>query len=766
MTSVNRSDSVRAGPAADENKASLESGDDLIHRFAERIRARFDAKEHIKTFAQFLDSVREAPWLHTRNAAHYIKDAFDFFGTSESQGPAGLRRRWRLFDLEFADDEPPVYGQEAAQNALYSHLSAFAERGHSDKIIVLRGPNGTGKSSLIRALMRGLEHYSHQPEGILYTFNWIFSDLTEKSSLGFDRRKEQDVSDSLAHLDAEDISFKINSDLRDNPLLLLPTAERREFLLQCFAAHKRPYRASRHLEFGDISHKSREIYNELLGSYHGDWKRLIQHIQVTRFFVSKRYRRCAVTIEPQRNIDAQLRPLNIESSFQLPIVLHQADIQELRGDLIDGNRGLVEYSDFFKRPLEVNKYLLTTSEQGTISVASTLAYLDTILIATSNEKHLAIFRNDPDFASFKARMEFVRAPYLLQWRQEASFYSEKLPAMARGKDIDPHAAKVLGLFAVLTRLKRPRPEHYSGTLRDLVKRLSAIEKAHLYDSGEAPPGWTDQDRLELQAGARHIVEEFEDFEDKFEGVLGPEYEGRRGISAREMLTIINEASLARQHRSLSGLAIIEAIREICRDKSLYDFLRLEGSRSFGDVQELTRVVAIEYRSWVQNDLRTATDLIDEGEYERLFADYFQHVRAWKTNERLQNAKTGQFEPANLSLLSEVEAGFGLREDPQSFRNGLIMRVASWAVEHPGELVDTRSLFADLFETLRRTHYERRAPLLKTILQNCLKFGTDEWSRMPTAEQLRVEKTLGNLKARFGFGLDCAKEVISDALLRS
>lgn len=754
-------------PAGDdrEKRTWTRTGYDPVDVIAERIHERFWTKEQIMSFSEYLSSVEEAPWLHVRSSAQYLKDCFDYFGDYETQGLGGPVRRFRLFDKEWMNGEGRIHGSEEVQNQLYGHLSSFAERGRTDKILVLHGPNGTGKTSFVQAMMDALQYYSHQPEGVLYTFNWVFSDKADKVALGFNEKHALGPKESLAKIEADDISFKLRCDLRDSPLLLIPPAERRAFLKKAFARHDRPFRLSRVMAEGDLCHKYREIYNELLSSYHGDWTRVVQHVQVARFHVSKRYRRCAVTIEPQRNVDASARPLNLERSFQLPTILQQANVHETFGDLIDGNRGVVEYSDFFKRPMEMNKYLLTTSEQGTISMTSTMAYLDVVLMATSNEKHLTLFKADPDFSSFKARMELIKVPYLLQWRRESRLYEEKLPSMARGKHIGPHVSSVMGLWAVLTRLRKPQPQNYKGALAEVVARLGAVDKARLYDSGEAPSDWRDQDRRELLAGRSQIAAEFEDSEDKFEGIYGPEYEGRRGVSAREMLTLINEAALSRDHGCLSPLAVFGAMKEFVKDRSLYDFLRLDAQKTFGDIDRLTEMVEDEYRRWVTDEVRDSTALISEDEYERLFADYFIHVKAWKNKEKVNNSNTGKVEDPSEDLMSEVEGVLEIQESADDFRSNLIMRIAGWAIENPGKTIDYRGLFEDIFSALKRATYERRSAAVSAIQKNILKYGTDEWPHLLPAEQHLVERTLERMQRGYGYCEACAKEVLSYMLAR-
>ena len=58
-------------------------------------------------------------------------------------------------------------------------------------------------------------------------------------------------------------------------------------------------------------------------------------------------------------------------------------------------------------------------------------------------------------------------------------------------------------------------------------------------------------------GPDKIAREFRDEEEEFEGMLDAAYEGRRGASAREILTLLNDAALDEQFRCLSPLAMYE-----------------------------------------------------------------------------------------------------------------------------------------------------------------------------------------------------------------
>ena len=108
---------------------------------------------------------------------------FDYFGHYDVVRPTGTVRRFRLFDAEFDEGRGRVAGQEEVQMRFIELSLTSLEKVSSIKMILLHGPNGSAKSSLVRCMMHALEHYSRQPEGALYSFNWIFP----RGKIGRDR---------------------------------------------------------------------------------------------------------------------------------------------------------------------------------------------------------------------------------------------------------------------------------------------------------------------------------------------------------------------------------------------------------------------------------------------------------------------------------------------------------------------------------------------------------------------------------------------------
>ncbi|HVR75244.1 MAG TPA: serine protein kinase PrkA, partial [Planctomycetota bacterium] len=399
--------------------SDLESIQNSVHE-------AFARADRVRSFDQFLTDFTKCPRLYLRTAAQYLVEMFDSLGSREVSRVGRKAVRYRAFDRDFSSGEALVVGQERIQEEVYRNLLAFAHRGKSDKMLLLHGPNGSGKTTMIECIAGGLEHFSHTEEGVLLKFNWIFTDREGKlDRIGFEKetpgRPGVEGTDTYAFLDQKDISAKFQCELKDSPIFLLPREQRARMIEEAIQTSPEECRPKFPYDFyleGDLCQKCRKIFEAILLAYHGDWKKVLRHVQVERFYISKRYRSGAVSIEPQGNVDAGVRPILPEHSWNIPPLLKNISLYEPVGDIIDANRGVLEYSDFLKRPLEASKYLLTTCERGTVSLTNCMAYLDLVILGTTNEKQLSHFKRSPDFSSFKGRIELIPAPYLLRYSTE------------------------------------------------------------------------------------------------------------------------------------------------------------------------------------------------------------------------------------------------------------------------------------------------------------------------------------------------------------
>ena len=728
------------------------------------VRSAFVENRSILSMEDWLQVFLDAPRRQARGAAQYVRDVFDHFGSEERETPVGRVRRWTLFDLAFEPEARAqrVAGQEEVQAAIYRALGGFVRSGRVDRLILLHGPNGSAKSSIVAAMVRAMEAYSRTREGALYRFHWVFpSDRTLKGGgLGFGPRAgEGGEPSSYASLDGDALDARLACPMRDHPLLLLPKAERRKLLEEACRPAARTgagdgdFVLSEHLAEGDLCHYCRQIHDALLGAYRGDWLKVMRHVQVERFYVSARYQQAAVTVEPQLTVDAGYRQVTADrSTAALPPALHALALFEPHGPLVSGNRGVVEYSDLLKRPLEHFKYLLGTSETGRVSLDHFVLQLDLVLVASANEKQLAAFKESSEFASFRGRLELVRVPYLRRASVEREIYDRQITPAAVGKHVAPHATAVAAQWAVLTRLKRPLPERYQGELRSLVEDLAPLEKLKLYDSGTAP------DRLGL-AQARLLRTHAADLYGESE--VYPAYEGRSGASARELKTALMHAAQEPSARCLTPMAVLAELEALCRDKTVHDFLQQEVVDGYHDHEEFVRVTEAGLLDVVDEEIRDAMGLVTEGQYRELFGRYATLVSHWVKGEKVQNRVTGEYEAPDEGRMAELERiVMPPAEDPAVFRRGVISAVGAFRLDHPDvKEIDFVGIFPDLFRRLRDHYYEERKRQIRRVREDVLRYLSDERDTLEEKARREVEGTVRRMRERYGYCEHCAQDAL-------
>ncbi|MHC4448673.1 MAG: PrkA family serine protein kinase [Planctomycetota bacterium] len=737
---------------------------DSFRTLADAIQDRFNSQKRVLTFWEFLEEVKADPYRRLRSAAQYLRDMLDHFGIDEVEHFGEKLLRARLFE-GFEDDpeQRRVVGQRFATDAMYRVIRNFATGGKADKLLLMHGPNGSAKSTIADMLFKGLEAYSVCPEGALYRFSWVFPKARAESggaTLGFGSGSAPTPDDegllSFAHLSPDEIASNVASDMQTNPFLLVPRSQRGRFLQEICGGE--PDFPHAHMLTADMGTKSRDIYEALLTAHHGDWKQVMRFIRVERFPISRRYRVSAVTIEPQQaNIDAESRQVTADFNLaNLPPALQNLRLYEVAGDLVDANRGLLEYSDFLKRPLELNKYLLTTTERSTVRLPGALAYLDLVMVGSANEKHLDAFKNDTNFTSFKGRIELVTVPYMLQYQDEAEIYRDEIEQIGRRLTIAPHAARCAALWAVLTRLWRPDPAHYDEQLKPCIQLLTPLAKALLYqgrDPGELEQINGDQVKL-LRDALPAIASEWRD---------GPVYEGRFGASPREMKTILMDASYRSQSGCFTPMLVFTELRNLVRDKSLYDFLKLEPKGSYNDPARFVDDVERAHIRLARRELHDSMALVDEEQYDRRFEEYFAHAIAWTRGTKVKDPTTGASRDADAKVLASVEDLVETGPDLELFRRELIAKIGAYSVNRPGEKLNYRTLFPDILRALKESFFDSRKGAIVEIEAVFQTIDTPEWDRLEEEQRQQVERTLVNLEERYGYTRDCAIEVMGYVL---
>jgi serine protein kinase len=729
---------------------------DLLVELGQAVRDDFTRNRRVLSFAEYLDLVVAEPLRQLRSSTQYIVDCFDHYGSSMVKYPWGEIRRFHLFDAPWAGGEDRLFGQEPVQNGVYRVLRSFVQDGRPNKVILLHGPNGSAKSTFIRCLGRALEHYSTLDEGALYRFSWIFpTQKHTRGGIGFGGNNGglPGSTESFAYLPDDVIDARLGDELRDHPLLLVPNEERQRLIDRVVGDSRMAFNVSDYLRQGALSPKNRAIYDALLASYHGDYLQVLRHVRVERFEISHRYRTGWVTVEPQLSVDATERQVTADRTLgSLPPSLQSVSLHEYGGEIVGANRGLIEYDDLLKRPLEHYKYLLTTVERAALSMTNTTLFLDLTFIGSCNDIHLAAFREIPDFQSFKGRIELVRVPFILDVRHEEALYRERLREAAGKRHIAPHTAYVAALWAVLSRMRKPQIERFPSTLAEVIGRLSPLDKAELYSTGQVPRDLPQDRARELAAHIKDLWHESDTY---------PIYEGRVGASPREMQgVLLAAASASTRYDYVSPIAVLEEIIELCKQASLYEFLRQDVQPGgFHDHKKLVEVARARLFDRIDDQVRAAVGLVEESEYGRVFDRYITHVMNAIKKEKVRNLQTGRMEEPDEGMMKEVERTLEITGRPEDFRQSLIAKIGAWSLDHRGQKPVMSEIFSDLLRKLRDAYFERHRKTIAKGVSDLVKLLSGHEGSLSAEARTRAEAALQTLTDQYGYSRDSARDLV-------
>src|SRR4051794_38331629 len=135
------------------------NSDSLLSKIESQVKIEFERTNRILTFEEYMQLVLTEPKTHVRGSAEYLVAMMDHFGQAETKSGGS---HFKVFDMSFGEDgdnRHRVIGQNDVQQAIYRTLQNFVKEGINNKLILLHGPNGSAKSSLVNCMVRGMEKY-------------------------------------------------------------------------------------------------------------------------------------------------------------------------------------------------------------------------------------------------------------------------------------------------------------------------------------------------------------------------------------------------------------------------------------------------------------------------------------------------------------------------------------------------------------------------------------------------------------------------------
>jgi len=376
------------------------------------------------TFSQYLELVFENPSI-ARSAHSRIYDMISSCGWKDT--PEG--RQYHFFSGE-------LFGIEATLQILvedYLRPSAY-ELDTKKRVLLLMGPVGTGKSTIVDMIKRGLEEYSKTPEGALYGIK--------------------------------------GCPMHEEPLHLIPRNLRGE--LEALGVRVE----------GSLCPRCRVMLEE-------DYGGVVRDVPVERVFLSEEKRVGIGTFVPSDPKSQDISELTGSLDFStIGKYGAESDPRAYRfdGELNKANRGVMEFQELLKCDEKFLYNLLSLTQEGNFKVGRfALISADEVVIGHTNRVEYEEFIRDRRNEALNSRIFVIPVPYNLRVTQEERIYRKLLDrSRLCGRHFEPYALRAAAMFSIMTRLREPQKQG-----------VSLVKKMYMYD-GKLPAGSSPADVKELR----------------------------------------------------------------------------------------------------------------------------------------------------------------------------------------------------------------------------------------------------------------------------
>lgn len=572
------------------------------------------------TFNDYLAMVLENPRV-CRNAYQRLYDMIMSYGTTDYKLMKERVVHYNFFDDPINEGRDAVYGLDKPLMRLVGHIkSAAYSYGTERRVLLLHGPVGSAKSTIARLLKRGVERYSHTPEGAIYTYRWVYPDGEHRG--------------------------EHKCPMHEEPLRLIPDESRRKILAEINQSTDGVYPLS---VDGSLCPFCRFHHNFLLKQYHGDWSRMIEHLQVYRLPLSEKDRVGIGTFQPKDEKNQDSTELTGDVNYR-KIAEYGSDSDprafNFDGEFHVANRGVIEFIEVLKLDVAFLYELLGASQEHSIKPKKfAQTDIDQVIIGHTNEPEYRKLQNNELMEAFRDRTVKVDIPYITTLAHEIQIYKKDFNTdRIRGKHIAPHTIEMAAMWATLTRLEMPKKA-----------QLSLMQKLKLYD-GKTMPGFTEENVKELQNEARR--------------------EGLDGISPRYIQDKISNALVNEEHHTCINPFMV--LNELEAGLKHHSLITNEEHRK--RYSELLAVVKEEYEDVVKNEVQRAISA-DEAAIAKLCANYVDNIKAYTQREKVKNKYTGQDEEPDERLMRSIEEKIEIPESRKDdFRREIMNYIGALAVD--------------------------------------------------------------------------------------
>ncbi|MEM1031798.1 MAG: serine protein kinase [Myxococcota bacterium] len=621
------------------------------------------------SFEDYLGIVREKPQV-TRNAYQRIYDMIIRYGTEEYTDSKKKLVRYNFFRDEIDGGRDAVFGLDIPLMRLVNVLKAASQGyGPEKRIILLHGPVGSSKSTIVRLLKKGLEHYSRSPDGALYTYDW-----TDLETIGMSGPE----------------AGRFPSPMNEEPLRLIPLSWRQDAFDKLELGNERfAVKVA-----GELNPACRFIFSKLMDKYDGNWSHVVgKHIRVRRLLLSEQNRVGIGTFQPKDEKNQDSTELTGDINYR-KIAIYGSDSDprafNFDGEFNIANRGVLEFIEVLKLDVAFLYDLLGATQEHKIKPKKfAQTDIDEVIIGHTNEAEYKKLLNNEFMEALRDRTIKIDIPYITKVSQEIRIYEKDFNGeKISGRHIAPHTLEVAAMWAVLTRLEEPKKHN-----------LQLTQKMKLYD-GKVLPGYTQDTVKELRKETTR--------------------EGLEGVSPRYVQDKISNTLVSESgNGTINPFMVLNELEKGLNNHSL--ITNEEQKKKF---RECISMVKVEYEDIVKNEVQRAISA-DEDAIQKLAANYIDSVKAYTLKEKVRDRFTGQDVEPDERLMRSVEEKIDIPENRKDdFRREIMNYIGALAVEgkkfewHTNDRL-RRALELKLFED------QKDSIKLQTLVSNVIDKETQE-----------------------------------------
>jgi serine protein kinase len=563
----------------------------------EKDRAQHESNEWRGTFLDYLENVKAdasvAKLAHTRLYEVVMKDGVTDVGEFGEPKLARLFSDEPVKIYDFFKDEFFGIEHAIAQIARYLHSAALHGE-ESRQVLYLMGPVGAGKSSIMDKLQRGLER-------------------------------------------SEPVYAIEGCPMAEEPLHLIPHHLRKEFEKMLDV----------HIE-GELCPVCRyRLKEEHKGRY--------EDVPVAKVAFSRHERRGIGVVPPVDPNNQDTSVLIGSEDISKLDTYSEGDprVLDLNGAFNVGNRGMVEFIEVFKNEAEYLHTMITATQEKFIPAPGRhgTVYVDTVIVAHSNEAEWKKFRGDHTNEAILDRIVVVKVPYNLRLTEEVKIYQKMLRQSDFRAHIAPHTLEMVSMFAILTRLEP-------------TAKCDLMTKLRLYDGEEVvEKGKT------LKINVAELREE-------------ARREGMLGISTRFIMKALDNA-LVDSPEGINPINVREALINMVKSADLPDDARKQYLEFLQDT--LHKV----YLEILEKEITKAFVYSFEEQADALFQNYLDHAEAYVNKTRVKDRNTGEELQPDEGFLKSVEEQIAIiGSAADGFRQEVMAYL--WASSRRGKKVNYHS----------------------------------------------------------------------------